>query len=86
MKKLVVLLIFLCLLLAACEKEPLPTETDPRVTLPTATAWQTDAAPVPTGTEAAPAPTKTPPEDDPAAAPAGEAPRPSASATLGATV
>lgn len=81
MKKLVVLLIFLCLLLAACEKEPMPTETDPRVTLPTATAWQTDAAPVPTGTEPAPAPTETPSEDEPSAAPSGEAPAPSESET-----
>lgn len=84
MKKLVVLLIFLCLLLAACEKEPLPTETDPRVTLPTATAWQTEAAPVPTGTE--PAPTGTPSEGETEGetnpAPSGEptAPTPSDSA------
>ena len=79
MKKLVVLLIFLCLLLAACEKEPLPTETDPRVTLPTATAWQTDAAPVPTGT--GPAPTGTTSEGETAPAPSGEttAPAPSES-------
>ena len=81
MKKLVVLLIFLCLLLAACEKEPLPTETDPRVTLPTATAWQNSPATVPTGTEAAPALTGTPSEDEPSAAPSGEtaAPAPSES-------
>lgn len=85
MKKLVVLLIFLCLLLAACEKEPLPTETDPRVTLPTATAWQTEAAPVPPGTE--PAPTGTPSEGETEGetnpAPSGEptAPTPSDSAS-----
>lgn len=79
MKKLLVffLLLLLILSLAACDREPLPTETDPRVTLPSATAWQTDAAPVPT--ETAPAPAGTPTEGETAAAPSGETPAPSES-------
>ena len=69
MKKLLVFLLLplLCLSLAACETEPLPTETDILVTLPTVTDWKeapastaaaSEQAPstVPMETEAAPEP------------------------------